>query len=92
VARIEFGISGIEFGRMTYRVFHALTERVNIRRKLEDNRAAQICSATANFSGYAKRFVPPEDFFHSLRPPRPKVPSPNEIRSFLRDFNAMQKA
>lgn len=94
IARVDLGIPGREFGRLSYRTLDALLHRRNLRTQQEDYRSGALCSIVANYisaMGRSRTNYTAAHFFPSLRDlDRPQTP--DEMREILRDFNAMQRA
>lgn len=84
IARKDLGLSGFEFGRLTFRAITALIDRVNMERRLADRRAGEICAIIATAAPHLKRKgggnFTAADFFPSLIEEAPqKQQSPEEI-------------
>lgn len=95
---MDLGLSGREFGRLSYRAFDALLHRRNLRTQQEDYRAGALCSLVANYisgMGGSKKTYTAGHFFASLAEmaelDRP-AQTPDEMREVLRDYQAMLKA
>jgi hypothetical protein len=92
IARFDLGLSGREFGRLSYRTMDALLARYNLRRETEDFRAGQICAIVANCLAPRKgRPHGPHNFFGSLKQIE-QTQSPLEMLAQIELINATQNA
>jgi hypothetical protein len=92
IARYDLGLSGHEFGRLSYRTLDALLARLNTHREMEDFRFGQVCAIVANGLLPRKgRPHTPANFFGSLKQVDQRQ-SPLEMLAQIEIINAQQNA
>lgn len=92
IARFDLGLSGREFGRLSYRTLDALLSRLNLRRETEDYRFGQVCAVVANCLSPRKgRPHAPHNFFGSLKGIEQRQ-SPLEMLAQIELINAQQNS